>query len=138
MFAKLFRSMAPRKINPVGASFAAADPGHGVFNYWICEKCGQTTIGKHEHGGVTPFFLACRATKGCDGMATSRFYRVSQDVKQKPHVIWYRVFSVEQFDQAMVGYEKASVRWFWEHHQNGGCLLRETEISSRYGQKQEP
>lgn len=46
----------------------------GSINAWQCEACGQLTSAVHVDPGVTPMFLACRATPGCRGRGTSRMY----------------------------------------------------------------
>lgn len=102
------------------------------FNHYICEKCKAVTITKHEHDGVTPFMLGCRATPGCKGMAQSTMYRGSQDEAQVPHVVWYRAETPEELSAALAPANLRARDWLREHHAKGGCLLRETMISSQY------
>lgn len=65
----------------------------GSINAWQCEACGKLTVAIHADEGVTPMFLACRATPGCDGMAVSAGY---PDPPIPDHIIellaweWYR------------------------------------------------
>lgn len=57
--------------------------GVGDINGWQCKGtktdldkggCGSVTYAIHVDEGVTPMFLACRATEGCRGMAVSLMY----------------------------------------------------------------
>lgn len=50
----------------------------GRLNRYTCQKCGQGIVTIDEDEGVTPFMLACRATKGCDGIMQSSFYRTDE------------------------------------------------------------
>ena len=45
------------------------------LNAYTCDTCGGRigTVDRVE--GVTPMFLMCRATPGCDGMMSSHMYR---------------------------------------------------------------
>lgn len=49
----------------------------GEINGWACDKCGEVTYCVHVDDGVTPMFLACRATGAvgaCGGTGTSLMY----------------------------------------------------------------
>lgn len=46
----------------------------GEINGWRCEECGAVTYCVHVDDGVTPMFLGCRATEGCNGRASSLMY----------------------------------------------------------------
>lgn len=45
------------------------------LNRYDCNSCGGHIITVDRDNGVTPFALACRATKGCNGDMYSSFYR---------------------------------------------------------------
>jgi len=45
-----------------------------IINGWYCSTCGQVTVVVHVDAGVTPMFLACRATPGCAGVGQSLGY----------------------------------------------------------------
>lgn len=45
-----------------------------IINGWYCSNCGQVTVVVHVDAGVTPMFLACRATPGCAGVGQSLGY----------------------------------------------------------------
>ena len=64
----------------------------GRINGWQCDECGQITYAVHVDDGVTPMFLACRASgqPGC-GRGVSLMY---PDADPPEHV-------------------KASVAWEW-------------------------
>jgi hypothetical protein len=102
----------------------------GEINGWTCDKCGGMTYVIHVDDGVTPFYLACRASGDldhCDGMGRSLFY---PSAAPPPHVL-------------------AAVRWEWhtpgpeektrlllepevlEHVEKGGLLLRELTDAGR-------
>lgn len=46
----------------------------GSINAWVCDRCAAPTVSVDIEDGVTPMFLACRATPGCKGRAISRGY----------------------------------------------------------------
>lgn len=60
----------------------------GKINEYTCDTCRMTirTIDRDE--GVTPFFLNCRATKGCGGTMHSAMYQVDQTYP--PQFEWYK------------------------------------------------
>ena len=45
------------------------------INAWDCPECKKPTVTVERVEGVTPMLLGCRATPGCRGMASSRWYR---------------------------------------------------------------
>jgi hypothetical protein len=49
-------------------------PGPGRHNAYRCDDCGSHTVVVHVDAGVTPMFLGCRATPGCQGRAVSLGY----------------------------------------------------------------
>lgn len=46
----------------------------GSINAWKCPTCRGLTVAVHVDQGVTPMFLACRATPRCQGRAVSAGY----------------------------------------------------------------
>ena len=48
--------------------------GHHGINAWHCPVCGKNTVAIDVDPGVTPMFLACRRTPGCQGPAVSSGY----------------------------------------------------------------
>jgi hypothetical protein len=49
-------------------------PGPGRHNAYRCDDCGAYTVVVHVDAGVTPMFLACRATESCRGRGVSLGY----------------------------------------------------------------
>lgn len=68
-------------------------PEPGAVNAWKCEACGRLTVAVHVDEGVTPMFLACRRTEGCETLAVSAGY---PDLPLPDHILdlvaweWYR------------------------------------------------
>jgi hypothetical protein len=67
-------------------------PGPGRHNAYRCDDCGALTVVVHRDTGVTPMFLGCRATEGCQGRGVSLGYRSGPI---PPHLLparweWYR------------------------------------------------
>lgn len=95
-----------------------------LFNHYTCEACGRVTIAKHEHEGVTPFMIKCRATIGCRNTATSNFYRGPQDENQVPHLTWFDPTD-EELDAYVKYMRKPMADDVREHVKLGGLLHRE-------------
>lgn len=105
------------------------------WNHYICQKCGGVTIARHDDEGVTPFILRCRAkdTKpagvgrahGCEGHAESQFFEVSQDNKQKPHVVFFRPADAMKAIEEINKEKEQSRAWYLDHYQKGGALMRD-------------
>jgi hypothetical protein len=85
------------------------------INVYVCETCGGEIVTRDVDEGVTPFMLACRATPGCNGRMTSRFYNV--DPRYADHVTheWFRP------SKAVMQAAGADAR---EHYKGGGLDLR--------------
>lgn len=60
----------------------------GKLNVYRCPACNANTITIDRDEGVTPMFLACRATIDCDGRAVSSMYQVDQSLVATYE--WYR------------------------------------------------
>lgn len=102
----------------------------GALNAWFDPECGQATFAIQVAHGVTPMFLACRATDGCPGTAASLMYP------------WERTatYSRTREDGTISPQVAERVRWEWyrpdgqailelprearEHVGQGGLLLR--------------
>lgn len=91
----------------------------GSVNAWKCDKCGRLTVARHVDDGVTPMFLACRASGrvgDCDGQGVSMMYPappVPESIMEQLAWEWYA----------------PSKRAYWRlddslrHHVDGGGLL---------------
>lgn len=49
-------------------------PQPGARNAYWCDDCHSYTVVVHRDAGVTPMFLACRATADCRGTSRSMMY----------------------------------------------------------------
>lgn len=97
----------------------------GAVNAWKCDRCGRLTVAVHIDEGVTPMFLACRASEGCEGRAISVGYPpppVPEHVLKRLAFEWYR----------------PSDRWarrqspaMAEHIARGGLVIRELTDAGR-------
>lgn len=93
-------------------------PGPGAINAYACPVCSKLTIVIHKDKGVTPMFLACRITPGCDGRAESIGYPpppAPPKVVAAVRWVWYRP-SKKEFNKL----EPAAK----DHVSRGGLLLR--------------
>lgn len=93
-------------------------PDAGAYNAYRCPVCEMYTVVVHADKGVTPMFLACRATENCEGMGVSIGYpkgKIPDKLKAACRFEWYR-----PDHQEWLGYEP-SIR---EHVSRGGLLLR--------------
>lgn len=83
------------------------------INQYVCRECGGRVTTVNADRGTTPFMIRCRATRGCKGMAESRFYRVEPGLR--PQFEWYRPEGQElkQLDVLTL-----------EHVSRGGLILR--------------
>ncbi|HTF52208.1 MAG TPA: hypothetical protein VK735_32595 [Pseudonocardia sp.] len=90
----------------------------GVANGYTCKSCGQVTMTYKVDEGVTPMFLRCRATEGCNGEAVSMMYppgQVPAHLAGLPRWEWYRP-SPRQTERM-----SAAMR---DHIERGGLALR--------------
>jgi len=116
------------------------------WNHYVCPACGGITIARHDDEGVTPFLIRCRAKDemhrtgfrlpGCNGMAESQFFNVSQDDGQKPHVIFYRPNAMEAIQVINKEPERFRVA-ILDHYQQGGSLMKETQPEAKSALKGE-
>lgn len=128
---KLFRSLKPPSRHIDSGPWAQKA---GSFNHYICQQCHRTTITQHRDAGATSYRLGCRATAGCPGMGLSQLYRVSQDPSQEPHARWWRAASQAELEAYVELLPESEREWCRTHHARGGCLIMETQRSSRVRQ----
>jgi DNA-directed RNA polymerase subunit RPC12/RpoP len=57
----------------------------GEKNSYKCTKCWRQIITVDSDDGTTPMGIRCRATRGCDGLMQSAFYR---NVTGEPTFEW--------------------------------------------------
>ena len=110
-----------QRIKPKKPAYSRPDvsgyPGRGERNVYECNACGGRIVVIHTHEGVTPMFLACRATEACRGQSYSLGYPPSQwiDSLGIPASYAWTLPSPREFarmDAAMQG-----------HIQQGGLML---------------
>lgn len=89
----------------------------GRTNAYVCDQCGRYTVTIDRDEGVTPMFLACRATPECTGRAVSLGYPEGTvpDHIGAPAFEWYRPAERELRDLDAATFE---------HVARGGLLLR--------------
>lgn len=87
----------------------------GDVNGYYCRSCTGIIYIRHADEGVTPMFLACRATKGCKGSMASMMYRLPDPEFHPLHITyeWFTPDDLSGYDEAMR-----------EHIQMGGLDLR--------------
>lgn len=56
------------------SDFPTPPPPPSGLNAYKCEACGRVIVTRHHDLGVTPMFLACRATANCPGQMVSSMY----------------------------------------------------------------
>lgn len=97
----------------------------GAINAWNCPDCKRNTVAIHVDEGVTPMFLRCRRTEGCNGMASSAMY---PDPPIPEHIIdaleweWYKPADadLQSLDSEMR-----------DHVDRGGLILRPLSDAGR-------
>jgi hypothetical protein len=101
-----------------GAALAATQHDlTGRHNAYRCDDCGHFTVVVHVDTGVTPMFLACRATEGCKGQGVSLGYPEGPIPKSMlpARWEWYRPTS----DDPILNHPGMR-----EHVERGGLALR--------------
>ena len=117
------RAMPTQSAVGLAASFAETDASRvGRENVYTCETCGGYTVTVDRDAGVTPMFLACRASGAldidtCAGIAVSAGY---PNVARPPYIPppaweWYRPTTRETH-----GLDAET----FAHVRQGGLLLR--------------
>ena len=102
----------------------------GAINGYRCDACHKYIFVIHKDKGVTPMFLACRATEGCEGNSVSLGYPAERGNPMPPHLQekiqwkWVRPTQKEweEMDDAMK-----------DHIMRGGLELRRKEIDGPEG-----
>lgn len=69
-------------------------------NSYVCKACGGRFVTVDIDPGVTPMFMRCYATEGCEGTAHSTMY--SDVPAADPTLEWYRPESTKGENPAMV------------------------------------
>jgi hypothetical protein len=93
----------------------------GSINAWKCDTCGRLTVARHVDDGVTPMFLACRASGEvgtCDGRAVSAGYPpppIPSHITDRLEWEWYTP-SKRELRRLDVGMQ--------DHVRNGGLVIR--------------
>ena len=89
-------------------------------NAYVCPKCKAPTVTVDVDDGVTPMFLGCRATPGCDGMAQSSMY------PKEPRPPWVPEPAWEWYRPTLKQAKKKEARYpgTLDHVRRGGLLLR--------------
>lgn len=93
----------------------------GAVNAWKCDVCGGLTVARHADEGVTPMFLACRASgdvEGCGGTAVSSGYPsapIPERIMERLEWEWYKPGVLERL---------AMSSEMQEHINRGGLALR--------------
>lgn len=89
-------------------------------NAYVCAKCCKPTVTVDVDEGVTPMFIGCRATEGCDGMAQSMMYPKHDRPAHipAPTFEWYKPTEAEaaEADKEYPG--------SLEHWKQGGLFMR--------------
>lgn len=105
----------------------------GQKNAYYCEACGKYTLTIHRDDGVTPMFLACRASgseEDCQGRAVSMMYRdvdsAPAHVPKEPAWEWFKP-SPSPAKLRRIGKRDPS---FAEHLERGGLELRKIAATS--------
>lgn len=80
-------------------------------NSYICKTCGGVYVTVDIDPGVTPMFMRCYATEGCEGEAHSTMYSGAPAID--PTLEWYRPETTKGQNPAMV-----------DHLRQGGLVHR--------------
>lgn len=91
----------------------------GRYNGYICEKCNKGYLTLDVDNGVTPMFMPCFATQGCDGRAHSLGYPNGEPPAflGEPVIHWVRPSKQEFMNLP------ASLR---DHVRQGGLIRKAT------------
>ena len=89
-------------------------------NAYFCPTCRMPTVTVDVDIGVTPMFLACRASPECAGMASSSFYPRIPRPAHAPPPAWEWYKPTEKQAKRM----EKSAPGTLEHVRRGGLLIR--------------
>lgn len=89
-------------------------------NAYMCSDCKKPTVTVDVDEGVTPAFLACRATEGCPGMGHSMMYpKLPRPAEYPaPAFEWYKP-TLAEVEETESEYPGSVLHW-----KNGGLFLR--------------
>lgn len=79
----------------------------------------------HENPGVTPMFLTCLASVGCNGTAGSSMYQCNQADNQRAHLIWFRPKDLAGLKAALKVYPQSIRVAMEDHFRLGGALSKD-------------
>lgn len=85
------------QVTPDLAAWITERASQPRLNAYKCEACGRIMVTRDLHAGVTPMFLDCRTTEGCQGTAASAGYPSGPMPEGYPPVTleWYRPSATE-------------------------------------------
>lgn len=85
------------QVTPDLAAWIADRADQPRLNAYKCGTCYRVMVTRDLHAGVTPMFLACRTTEGCQGRAVSSGYPAGPMPEGYPPVTleWYRPSATE-------------------------------------------
>lgn len=89
-------------------------------NGYLCPVCKKATITVDVDEGVTPMFLGCRATEGCEGLAQSIMYPKEPRPAGTPAPAWEWYKPTRAEVEATEAEYPGSI----QHWENGGLFLR--------------
>lgn len=71
----------------------------GKYNGYVCNKCDKAYLTLDIDNGVTPMFMPCLATEGCDGRAHSMGYPEGDPPASmgEPIIHWVRPKDMREF-----------------------------------------
>jgi hypothetical protein len=98
-------------------------PPQGAINAYKCNTCLKCVLTVDMDRGVTPMFMGCKATEGCNGTSNSAGYpKTSPPLESldRPKYEWYR----PEANALGLFHEDQQVD---EYIRRGGLLLRKKE-----------
>lgn len=92
------------------------------YNGYICERCGKGYLTLDIDNGVTPMFMPCLATQGCEGRAHSMMYPEGEPPAElgEPIIHWYKPTG-EEFKKLSPAVQ--------QHVSRGGLARKATEAA---------
>jgi hypothetical protein len=110
------------------------------INAYICDTCGQATVTRDVHKGVTPMFLACRASGdvgSCKGQGSSCMYDLRMYAIRTGHPWWGKALEQQRWPEPQWEWFMPTLRErrrierrdpaLGEHLRRGGLHLRRVE-----------
>lgn len=90
----------------------------GAINAYVCNLCYRLTVVQHIDKGVTPKYMACQATRGCEGSSRTMNYPPDPPQKVVDAVRW------EWYRPDLKEYRQLNPE-IKQHILTGGLCLRE-------------